>query len=504
LSRKTGILFDKFEILECLKKDSVTTVFVANHVFLAKKILLKTLNKINLQDPVWLERFKREAKILARLDHPNVIRVLDFGSYRDDFYISFEFFESRNLRDVLKQERLTLNEKLNLFRQLTEGLAAAHRLGIVHRDIKPENILVNAARQLKIADFGLAISTEENLLTAKSSVVGTPAYMSPEQIRGERLTPGSDLFSLGIVAFEMFCGYNPFLGTDINATINKILDPEQDELGPVIERDASGLADVIKALLRFRDTTLPASADELSEEGGKTGAAAWPATEGARRKLLYISGAAAAVLLIAVFLFFHTPGNGSENLSGEDTAIYRMMPASPDTISRQISTPPEPGKNPILSSRISATRSIPAAGTGFLYARTEPAAEISVDGQSRGLVSRAAIFDLPVGQHLLSIRSAGFPEYEKLVRIGPGDTLRIEVRLDTLFGFYTCEAYPWGTVYLAGRYQGDTPILKPVQSPPGRYAIVVENPEFPLYHDSITISRNETTRVRINLENMKP
>ena len=152
------------------------------------------------------------------------------------FYISFEFFESRNLRDVLKGEKLTYTEKLNLFHQLTAGLAAAHRLEIVHRDIKPENILVNAWGQLKIADFGLAISTEENLLTAKSSVVGTPAYMSPEQIRGERLTPESDLFSLGIVAFEMFCGYNPYLGGDINTTINNILDLKQDELGPVIDR----------------------------------------------------------------------------------------------------------------------------------------------------------------------------------------------------------------------------------------------------------------------------
>ncbi len=117
LASQTQILFDKFEILECLKKDRFSCVYLANHIFLAKKILLKTLSKQDLQDPVWLERFKREAKILAKLDHPNVIRVLDFGSNHNDFYISFEYFESSNLREILNQKSLTKTEKIQLFKQ---------------------------------------------------------------------------------------------------------------------------------------------------------------------------------------------------------------------------------------------------------------------------------------------------------------------------------------------------------------------------------------------------
>ena len=120
------VMFEKFEILECLKKDSVSCVYKAQHIFLAKEIVLKTLNKNTLQDSVWLERFKREAKILARLDHPNVIRVLDFGSFHSEFYISFEYFDSINLRILMQQKDLTGAEKSSLFEQLADGLAAAH------------------------------------------------------------------------------------------------------------------------------------------------------------------------------------------------------------------------------------------------------------------------------------------------------------------------------------------------------------------------------------------
>jgi len=101
----TEILFDKFEIINCLKKDGQAGVYVANHIFLGKKILLKTLNTEGLADQTILERFKREAKILAQLDHPNLIKVLDFGTYNNFFYISFEYFESKNLREIIACNR---------------------------------------------------------------------------------------------------------------------------------------------------------------------------------------------------------------------------------------------------------------------------------------------------------------------------------------------------------------------------------------------------------------
>jgi len=134
------ILFEKFEIIECLKKEPYTSVYFAKHIYLGKKIILKTLNTNDISDQTVLGRFKREAQILAQLDHPNLIKVLDFGMFAKFFYISFEYFESRSLREVMKQNNLSDNDKLNILVQLLKALNIAHQNKIFHRDIKPENI----------------------------------------------------------------------------------------------------------------------------------------------------------------------------------------------------------------------------------------------------------------------------------------------------------------------------------------------------------------------------
>ncbi|MBN1465358.1 serine/threonine protein kinase, partial [candidate division KSB1 bacterium] len=218
-----NVLFDKFEILDCLKKDVGVGVYIANHIYLGKRILLKTLDREHIPDPTMLSRFQREAKTLAQLDHPNIIDVLDFGTLGQFFYISFEYFKSRTLREVIRAGDLRNDQKRHVLVQLLRGLDYAHARQVIHRDIKPENILLDDENRLKIADFGLAHIRGEASFTQQASIVGTPSYMSPEQIRGEELTAQSDLFSTGIVAYELFTGSHPFLGADVGATLNNIL-----------------------------------------------------------------------------------------------------------------------------------------------------------------------------------------------------------------------------------------------------------------------------------------
>jgi serine/threonine-protein kinase len=244
------ILFEKFEVIETLKKDSYTSVYLANHIYLGKKIILKTLSTNELPDKTILDRFKREAQILAKLDHPNLIKVLDFGTYTDFFYISFEYFESRNLRKVIQHNNLTDESKTNLVIQLLKALNIAHQNQIVHRDIKPENILVDSNLHLKIADFGLALVQNEHILTQKSSIVGTPGYMSPEQIRGENLSPQTDLFSAGIVIYELFTNVNPFLGREISETINNILNFDEEKSLKKLQTLPENIRTAVKNMLR--------------------------------------------------------------------------------------------------------------------------------------------------------------------------------------------------------------------------------------------------------------
>jgi len=259
------ILFDRFRIEECLKKDAISSVFRAWHIYLDKRILLKTLNASEIDDHEWLERFRREAKVLARLDHPNIIRVLDFGSDKTVYYISFEYFESRNLRQIFQKTGLSHEQKISILIQLLRGLDAAHHNGIVHRDVKPENILVNDNLKLKLADFGLAFTAGESKLTSKTSLIGTPAYMSPEQIRGEGLNNKTDLFSAGIVAFEIFSGYHPFLGKDVKTTINNILSFDHPTMTQKLSADDPS---VISDLLQSSPALRPSSAGNALEKLG--------------------------------------------------------------------------------------------------------------------------------------------------------------------------------------------------------------------------------------------
>jgi len=215
-------LFGKFEIIKCFKKDDSLAVYLADHIYLSKKIILKTLNTRTIADQVVLERFKREAKLLAKINHPNIISVYDFGTYEEYFYISFEYFKGQNLRQAFANNSWIIDDKINILNQIAAGLSETHHKKIIHRDLKPENILINDNNEVKIADFGLAQVSGGEKLTAAEAVVGTPAYMTPEQIQGLDTNERSDLFSFGILIYEMFFGVNPFLGKDAGQTLNNI------------------------------------------------------------------------------------------------------------------------------------------------------------------------------------------------------------------------------------------------------------------------------------------
>ncbi len=242
-------LFEKFNIISCLKKTEFSAVYLADHIFLQKRIILKTLDSDKTADGSDLTRLKREAQILAKLNHPNIIRVLDFGSFQNFVYISFEYFPAQTMREIINANSITKNEKIALLQQAAQGLAYAHKNNIVHRDIKPENILVDDNLQLKIADFGLALSNESSLLTDPASVIGTPAYMSPEQVSGKDISAASDIFSLGLVAYELFNKNNPLLGADLGQTINNILNFNSKQHNELLNKSADIEKNIIKNLL---------------------------------------------------------------------------------------------------------------------------------------------------------------------------------------------------------------------------------------------------------------
>jgi len=172
---------------------------------------------------VLLERFQREGNALSQLNHRNVVRVLEVGTEDNSDYIVMEKLEGFNLKDLQAMgTRFTLADTFDILLQLLDGLAACHRNGVIHRDVKPANIVRAPDGVIKLTDFGIARIITDETLSRSGTIVGTPNYMSPEQIRGEEIDPRSDLFSAGVVMYELLTGKKPFDGPDVTAIMYNI------------------------------------------------------------------------------------------------------------------------------------------------------------------------------------------------------------------------------------------------------------------------------------------
>jgi tRNA A-37 threonylcarbamoyl transferase component Bud32 len=206
--------FPELEILSVLGQGGMGVVYKARHRRLDRLVALKVLPRELAQDPQFADRFAREARTLARLDHPHVVRVHDFGRAGEHFFLLLEFVDGANLRQVMGAGRLTPAEALAIVPQICDALQYAHDQGVVHRDIKPENVLLDARGRVKLADFGLAKLVDRPAgttgITATGQVMGTFQYMAPEQVKAPQdVDHRADIYSLGVVFYEMLTGELP-------------------------------------------------------------------------------------------------------------------------------------------------------------------------------------------------------------------------------------------------------------------------------------------------------
>jgi serine/threonine protein kinase len=207
-------LFPQLEVLEFIGKGGMGAVYKARQPALDRLVALKILPPAAASDPGFAERFNREARALARLNHPNIVAIHDFGKAGTLHYLVMEYVDGGNLRQIESVSRLAPDQALAIVPQICEALQFAHSEGIVHRDIKPENILLDKKGRVKITDFGIAkmlgVTTEETRLTGVRDVVGTPHYMAPEQIeKPQTVDHRADIYSLGVVFYEMLTGELP-------------------------------------------------------------------------------------------------------------------------------------------------------------------------------------------------------------------------------------------------------------------------------------------------------
>ncbi len=209
--------FRGYEVKEKIGAGGMSTLYKGVQTALGRTVAIKLLHPGLADDASFIARFEREARAASALGHPNIVSVIDFGSEDDVYYIVMEYVPGTDLRVVLdKTPKLPPEIVLALLEEVAYGLDAAHERGIIHRDIKPGNVLLSTAGQVKVADFGLARQASDieriSALTVPGSVLGTPAYMSPEQAAGKDIDHRTDIYALGVMAYELFTGEKPFQG----------------------------------------------------------------------------------------------------------------------------------------------------------------------------------------------------------------------------------------------------------------------------------------------------
>ncbi|GAB4372700.1 MAG: hypothetical protein Kow0042_16160 [Calditrichia bacterium] len=533
-----------FNIQREISRGPITTSYLAVQETLERTVLLKVLNVQWQKEKDLLERFHREAKIYARLRHPNIVTVFDFGLADEVFYLAMEYVEGHNLHELIRNHHpLPCSLIIYICREILKGLAYAHQMGIIHRDIKPSNILAGNQGEIKIADFGLASIADMPRITEQDATVGTPAYISPEQVRGEEIDLRSDLFSLGVSLYEMCTGESPFYDKSMAVTINRILTHQPPSLEKIRDDLPGWFIQIIEGCLQKERKKRPASAAEVLENEGFN---QFPLREISLDRLLHpqnedqicqdeplttaptrktisvwwgILPLFILLLLAAFFIWINPTLRLEENhssgapLSGKAESTGETGEQNPAILDTAVGHEPSPvpSKTPVLLTENHPEKSgdavlspeeieIPAPAPGGLFIACYPWAKIYINGEYRETTPIAAPFELAAGEYFVELKNPNFQPKSFKVRVHSNQIDTFQINLDPAKGTLSLRVVPWGVVYIDNREIGLTPLVEPLTLTAGEHVLRIENPNFPVLVDTLGIQPGENLQKFYNLK----
>jgi serine/threonine-protein kinase len=504
----------RYIIVEELGQGAMGVVYKAVDPLIDRTVAIKTINLDLSRDELesFEKRFQREVQSAGKLNHPNIVTVYDVGRTEGVAYMAMEFLEGKELREILDSGVVLPVEKVvHIAAQICDGLAFAHEHGIIHRDIKPANVMVMKNGMVKITDFGIAQVSSASR-TMAGMVMGSPKYMSPEQVVGQTVDGRSDIFSLGVVLYEMLTGKTPFVGDNISAIMYQILNEEPippkafnqnipDSLNYVTLRALAKHPDARyqtakelgRDLRKYKTLEIPAPgepavlpaapmdrrkaardalgdatqvisriSDDSTGTGGKSGI-----TKPARRwSLPHLALLIGIPLLLGVFVLLIVSGPQTEETPPSQPSAERQaditaetaQPAAPIVDQAQTATPPALSEPSGKTSQAGAME--PKEKKADSRAKTPKTATNSTPGESKVVVTAPQPV-LPSGSATLELAIA-----------------------------------PWGEVFVDGVRQGVTPPLRELKLPPGQHTILIVNQTFTPYSQTINVQANTTQKIK--------
>jgi serine/threonine protein kinase len=432
--------YGRYQIENEVGRGSMGVVYRAHDPQIDRTVALKVLRQDKVTSDAFVRRFLKEAKAIGRLSHPNIVAVYDVGEDQGSIYIAMEFLEGEPLQEVIQKGKLALREAVDLVIQVAETLDYAHQKGVVHRDIKPSNIILTPDGQVKITDFGIAHVDDPTatLHTMVGEIMGTPAYMSPQQVLGHPTDGRTDLFSLGVILYELSTGRRPFGGEGKNlATVfNEIVKDNPPEPAVASESVPKELSTIIMKCLSKTPEDRFQTGREFAEALRKT----------------------------------------------------REEKPAPSTVTTQSVVQPQPRKTTATVVLLAVAVALFAAGGYLAWDRfstpskkasvqvesTPPGALIYVNGESQG--KTPAFLQLPLGKHLVRLTLSGFQDREVPLELTETKQYPVSVVMQhappprAKPGILKVESTPPGAgVYVDGERRGSAPGT--MELPPGAHQI---------------------------------
>jgi len=470
----------RFKITGTLGQGAMGTVYRAHDPLLDRTVAIKTVGCAGMsreEAAAFEERFYCEARSAGRLNHPNIVTIHDVGRSDDLAYIAMEYLNGRSLREILDSSVvLPVDRCTDIAAQIADGLAFAHANGVVHRDIKPANIMVFDNGTVKIADFGVA-QMSSGAQSVAGVAFGSPKYMSPEQISGQKVDGRSDIFSLGAVFYEMLVGRPPFVGDDLNAVLYQVLHgapPLPSSFIPNLphgfdrivaralaknpDKRYQSVADMGAALRKYRRVArmvqkelLEANATQLPLGPGDTtvqvNAAPEPAREAPVQRSNAMRFALPLIFLAGLggWLAFEaaqptvqaTPQAPSAQLDSQPAPLPTPAPLPVEAPSLA-SAPVSPTPEQVVAESPSAAKAeavevpveAPPLGAGRIRLAIAPWGEVFVDGKAVGVSPPLKEIRLTEGQHRIEIRNGKFAPHRQTVDLAVDDSLRIKHKFE--------------------------------------------------------------------------
>lgn len=506
-------------ILETISEKDQASVYIARHKKLERKTLLKVYSG---GDKQLIERFEREAKIVADLNSPSIVAIYDFGEADGKFFISMEYVEGVNLQDYLKQHTLSWNEIISFAYQIASSVAVLHKKGYIHRDLKPENILVGTDGRIKLTDFGITLHESLNRVTSDGALLGTPLYMSPEQINNQDLSPASDVFSLGIIFYLLATGVHPFEAEQYAQVFAKILSYEPPPVNTFNKELPSWFADLVANLLhkdyhkRIHDALQIVQIIEKNAERKATQQIPKiieSTHEEISPKPKWIWSLAAILIIFVIYLIFfgrefpsllqtQLDSTAADSLQRKDSTAMAKNLAANDISNPPLVNETEVKNNQGLHERIPLKPDLDKNLPTTLLIKSYPWCRVYLDYALIDSTPMTKAYTLQPGRYLLGLQNPAYPSFSDSIIVLAHQQNIYSINLDSSFVRLDLKVSPWGEVYIDGKHFGTWPQDKSIYLTKDKHLLEIKNAYYRTWVDTLFCEKQKEITKHIILQEL--